>query len=493
VTQILNTGLVFDLIHVMGVISWSLPIFALTVLAYAIEYYTKFKTYWKLLLIASLAALVNSFFISYKYWTLADVGISQILAVDLLLLSGTILAGYASIKLLKFQSLTLGKTNHTIKILGFLAIAIPLLLYLSDGMSTSTLLDSIAYNLAIVFLILVFLTLAKITKIYIPRYKSLAYSSARLGSIILLLDPIQRNYAAFFGMGVTTKQIAGGMTILTHIAADILLLPSLFLILLEAKARGVHLIPGVEEEDSETPLQYRLKKGYTYLVREHSIEKSLNLLKDYVTHGYHGLCVTRAQPSSIRDDYGLYTTPILWMTKSKTDEKTIKPGNLKRLQAIIEDFIRNDGDFILLQRLDYLITQTDFDSVLAFVQDVGDKVATSDTILVVGVDTSTLTRRQQALMLQELNEVEMEQQTVLSEPLYDIVKYVHSENKRHRSPNIKAVTQEFDITKTTARKRIYELESMGLINLVKEGRSKLLELTDEGYKVIKSPVGPKER
>ena len=481
------------LTHILGVLSWSLPIIALTILAYAIEYYTKFKTYWKLLLLASLMSLSNSLFTSYKYWTLGDIPVTQMLAADLLLLSGTMLAGYASIKLLKFQNLQIGKTSTTIRVLSVAAIIIPVISYLLDGFSLASLLDTMAYNLSIIFLMLVFLTFGKISRQYVSTHKQLAYTSARLGSILLLADPIQRNYAVFSGVEVTSKQIFGSLAVFTHFFADLLLVPPLILLLMEAKARGLHLIPGGEEEKSSEPIKYRLRKGFSYLVRERENQESVHLLKDYVTHGYFGLAITRTQPSVIREDYGLHTTPILWMTKTQTDEKTVKPNDLKRLESIIKDFIRNKGDFILIQRLDYLVTQNDFDSVLSMLQDVSDVVKTSNSILVIALDTSTLTRQQQSLLIQELETLDMSEQTVLNESLFELIKFIYGENKRRRMPNIKAVTRNFDITKTTARKRVYELEAMGLVNMVKEGRSKLLELTPDGKKIIKAPVGPVER
>lgn len=488
-----SVALLPALIGMIGIIAWSLPIIVLTVLAYSIEYYTKFRTYWKLLLLASFLAILNTAFTSYTFYTTGENSLTQILFVDLLLLSGTMSAGYASFKLMNFQNLVLGKTTITIKILAVTAVIMPAIFYIFDGVGSTLLLDSIAYNLSIVFLVLVFLTIGKISREYVPRYNRISYNLARLGSIILLFDPLQRNLAVFTGMELTSKNFVGGLTVFTHLFADLLLLPAIILLIAEARARGISLIPRSEEVDDSQPLRYRLKRGYSYLVRERNIEESLEILADYVRHGYHGLCITRAAPSDIRSAFGIHTTPILWMTNTVTDEQSIKPKDMKRLSSIIEDFIRHKGDFILIQRLDYLITQNGFESVLSFIQDVGDFIATSNSLLLIALDTSTLSRQQQALLTQELEEIETKEQTILSESLFDLLSYISGENKRKRSPNIKSVTREFSITKTTARKRIYELESMGLIKIVKEGRSKLMELTEDGKKIIKSPVGPTER
>ncbi|MBD3262013.1 MAG: DUF835 domain-containing protein [Candidatus Altiarchaeales archaeon] len=480
----------YSAIKILGVLSWSLPIIALTLLAYAIEYYTKFKTYWNLFLTASLMAILAPSFTSYEHWILGEIDVTHTLAADLFLMAGTMLAGYASLKLLKFQNLKLGKTRVTIKVLLTLAIASPTIIYVIDGITISTFFDTIAYNLSIVFLIIVFLTLGKIAREYVAHHKALAYGGARLGAALLLLDPVQRNYALFAQMGITGKNIAGGLALLTHFTANLFLLPTLLLLLFEAKERGIHLIPTLEQGENHKPLKYRLKKGCAYLIREHNPDESLALLTEYVTHKFHGLCITRGSPTEIRAKYELHTTPILWMTNAETDEKTIKPRDLKRLKTILEDFLRNQGNFILLQRLDYLITQNNFNQVLTFLQDISDLVSNTDAILVVALDTTTLTRQQQALLTQELEEIELDSNITLKESLYEILLFVGGENKKRRSPNIKSVMTEFTITKATARKRLYELESLGLIRMVKDGRSKLIELSQEGENILKAKVGP---
>ena len=76
----------------------------------------------------------------------------------------------------------------------------------------------------------------------------------------------------------------------------------------------------------------------------------------------------------------------------------------------------------------------------------------------------------------------------LGEPLYSVLLYVHTENKRRKTPSFKSITKKFQITKTTARKRIYELESKGLLKIQNQGRYKFLEVTDKGKTVVSSPA-----
>jgi len=485
-------SLVTTVSNILSIVTWVFPLLSLTILSYCIEFYTRFKTRWKHFLLASALALTYPIVTSYYYWVFGDTIPQMELFASSILLIGLLIASYASLQLLTFQKISLGKTKITIQALVTASVAIPLSAGMAGIVDYPTALYLTAYNLAASAMIFVFLSIGKLTQDYIPRYQLLAYTSARVASILLTIDPILLNYIYYSSVNLGLKYGLRLVGSVIQFFALILLTVPVVMLIMEAQARGVHLIPLTEKKDKK-PMKYRLKSAYSYLIMEETPTHSTEIFTEYVTHKYHGLMFTRTQPSRIKQTYGLTTTPILWMTNAKTDEKSVKPNDLDRLVFVIKDFIRYETDcIVLLQRLDYLITENDFNTVLKFLHNLNDLIMSSKCILLVSVDPSTLTKERQAMLMQELEDLTNAEKISLGEPLYSVLLYVHTENKRRKTPSFKSITKKFQITKTTARKRIYELENKGLLKILSEGRYKFLEVTEKGRTVVGSPASIRE-
>jgi DNA-binding MarR family transcriptional regulator len=487
-SQLSGWPLVTTVTNILSFVTWGFPLLALAVLSYCIEYYTSFKTHWRLYVIATLLALIYPLGTSIDYFIHGDTVPEHMLFVNTLLLSGLLIGSYASIQLLKFQKISLGKTRHTVQILSAVGMAFPTIAAFTHKISYLVLWQLIAYNLSVCAMIFIFLAIGKLTQNYIPHYRLLAYSSARLGSILLMVDPILTNYVYIAGLSLAVKYGMRLISVLTQCFAILLLLVTVVMLILEAQARGVHLIPR-DEKRNKKPMRYRLKKGYSYLIQEELPSHSTEVFMEFVTHQHHGLMLTRVKPSRIRQSYGLATTPILWMTNAETDDKSVKPKDLDRILCIIKDFISFDTDsIILIQRLDYLITENDFNMVLKLLNNLNDLIMQSKSILIVSLDPLTLSGEKLALLMQELKDLTQSDEITLGEPLYSVLLFVYSENKHRKTPSFKSITQKFSITKTTARKRIYELEGKGLLKILKQGRYKFLEVTEKGSNIMRSPV-----
>ena len=133
-----------------------------------------------------------------------------------------------------------------------------------------------AYNLSATSMVFIFLAIGKLTQNYIPRYRLLAYSSARLGSMLLLIDPVLVNSVYYGGLNLAAKQVMRLIGVMSQSFAILLLLVTVVMLILEAQTRGVHLIPTVEKKEKK-PIKYRLKKGYSYLMLEENPTRSMEL------------------------------------------------------------------------------------------------------------------------------------------------------------------------------------------------------------------------
>lgn len=147
--------------------------------------------------------------------------------------------------------------------------------------------------------------------------------------------------------------------------------------------------------------QYELNRGYCYLVVDEDQSLAYNVFKDLVVQGNEGFCVTRSFPTKILKTYGI-KVPILWLTKEQ-GEGTLVPHNLAKLNFLIEEFIKKEGETaVILDGLEYLITHNNYEPILRFLQLLNDKIAITNSIMVLPVNPFTLDQRHLKLLEREM-------------------------------------------------------------------------------------------
>jgi CheY-like chemotaxis protein len=143
---------------------------------------------------------------------------------------------------------------------------------------------------------------------------------------------------------------------------------------------------------------YDLHKGFAYLVRETKPKKSFEVFVDQVTHNIQGLCVTRQHPSTIRKEWGIDKTPIIWLS-NQLGKVYINPTNIGILSDTIIRFVEKSGDsVVLIDGVEFLIVNNDFEKVLRMIHHVTEAVMENKSRLIVSVDPRTLSVRELALL-----------------------------------------------------------------------------------------------
>ncbi len=173
------------------------------------------------------------------------------------------------------------------------------------------------------------------------------------------------------------------------------------------KYKFLPIVPVTEDGgEIKSIVRHMLEKGHSYLVNEEKPVKSNEIFIDLVTHGVQGLYITRRNPEDIREKYGLKKTPILWLSSLKGQEKNIDPTDLLELSHTIKEFVkRTDDGVVILDGLEYLITQNNYKDVLQFIQSLNDSIVVSNSRLLVPLDPSTLDSQQLHLLRREMTVV----------------------------------------------------------------------------------------
>jgi Na+/proline symporter len=141
-----------------------------------------------------------------------------------------------------------------------------------------------------------------------------------------------------------------------------------------------------------SPYEISLIPGTTYIIAEEKPQKSLELFSELVRHGMDGLCLSRYNPATLDERYNVPADTVIWLTqKSEPGYRTVDPTNFPRLSSMITNFLgRANYPIILLEGMGYLITQSNYETVLRFVQSQRDEIALKNAIMLVHIDPLSL-------------------------------------------------------------------------------------------------------
>jgi len=111
-----------------------------------------------------------------------------------------------------------------------------------------------------------------------------------------------------------------------------------------------------------------------------------------------GLVVTREFPDSIRKNFNLQVTPIIWLTESPGDMR-IAPTSLAVLTDTIVRFMEtNPNSIVLIEGIEYMVTFNDFRKVLKQLDSLNEMAWVTNGRLLISVDPRAFDERELAML-----------------------------------------------------------------------------------------------
>jgi hypothetical protein len=158
-----------------------------------------------------------------------------------------------------------------------------------------------------------------------------------------------------------------------------------------------------------SPYEISLLPATTYVLEEEKPQKSLQLFSELVSHGMDGLCISRYNPEILGERYSVPEETVIWLTqKSEPGYKTVDPTNFPRLSGMISDFLETASyPVVILEGLGYLITQSNYETVLRFIQSQRDEIALKNAIMLVHIDPLSLDTKELHRLASELEPLEL--------------------------------------------------------------------------------------
>lgn len=235
----------------------------------------------------------------------------------------------------------------------------------------------------------------------------------------------------------------------------------------------------LEQEMRKQMMRFKIDGGNLYLIEEAAPSFALEVFEDLLEVDANGIVISRQTKKEfqggLEGDYDFY-----WLAE-KAAPGTIGP-DLDPIAEKMSEVPRRSA--ILIERLDYLITKNGFDETLSFVQTLREIAYFYNHVIILSVDPSVLTDREAALLNKETRDVIPFQKAWVPNDLFEILKFVYSDNKMGRRPSHTAVSKAIGISKPTAGKRIRQLVNSGFLMERLKGKSKILELTPDGKRLF---------
>ena len=158
--------------------------------------------------------------------------------------------------------------------------------------------------------------------------------------------------------------------------------------------------------------KYSLTAGKSYVVEESTPDISFDAFVNIISTSSSdsskrpvGLAVSRQHPDLIRKKYGLEQTPVYWLA-TRTGQEVISPTNLGILTHTLIQFVEeNPQGVILLDGLEYLVSNNDFNKVLRVIDQVNDHISQTKALMIIPVDPRAFDQKELALLERNMEKI----------------------------------------------------------------------------------------
>ncbi|MFB3763613.1 MAG: DUF835 domain-containing protein [Methanotrichaceae archaeon] len=159
-----------------------------------------------------------------------------------------------------------------------------------------------------------------------------------------------------------------------------------------------------------SPYEITLIPGTIYVIEAENPAESFKLFAEFVNHDMDGLCISRFNPDILNERYNIPTESIIWLTqKSEAGLRTVDPTNFPRLSSIISEFLEKANyPVIMIEGVGYLITQSNYETVLRFIQSQRDEIALRYAVMIVYIDPLSLDTKELHRLESELEPLKVQ-------------------------------------------------------------------------------------
>lgn len=162
----------------------------------------------------------------------------------------------------------------------------------------------------------------------------------------------------------------------------------------EAPRRGKARLEDVERE---------VQLGRSYVIEEERPENCFRLVGMVARGKDAGLVITRSNPKRVREKFGIDYRRMLWLTDRESAAEQTIPPTLERIIYVIEEFMKEGGrGGILVDGIEYLVSNNSFDAVLRFLRRLVDHVSESHHVFFLALSPETMKAQEVKILEREM-------------------------------------------------------------------------------------------
>lgn len=146
-----------------------------------------------------------------------------------------------------------------------------------------------------------------------------------------------------------------------------------------------------------------MAEGHSYLVEEDKPDAAQRMLLNKAREGYSALGIVRGHPKSLRARAGNMDVTLLWLTDRESAQEHTVPPSLERIVSIIESFVEEKKrSVILLDDIQYLVSNTNFEGVVRFLRNIVDSISERNAIFMVSLSPESLRPQERSILEREM-------------------------------------------------------------------------------------------
>ena len=226
----------------------------------------------------------------------------------------------------------------------------------------------------------------------------------------------------------------------------------------------------------------KLLVGNSYLVISKNNSSVRDLYIDLTSSGYEGMFISRSSiemTGTLSDNLNSQLF-LLSPEKIKGFETIANPDELSAM--VKEISLKNKKSIIVVDGAHYFITKFSFEKFIDALYQINDLVLKSQLIVVLRIDPSIVDESQMAIFENEFQLLPSQklEGLILDDVIYDMLKYVYEQNQSNSMVSFKKIITKSNVSYSTAAKRLDILEEKGLIFIKKQGKFRMVYVTEKG-------------
>ncbi len=226
--------------------------------------------------------------------------------------------------------------------------------------------------------------------------------------------------------------------------------------------------------------------GNSYLLSDQDAEKSFSLLMDMLDESTHGLFVSRVHSIPFEKKYAMENLHVVGIGSVANGSSCLVKSLSQLKDEIVKFFEEYENCVVLLDGAHFFFTMDSFDEFARWIFEITEFVYQKKALLFLRVDPDLIDKRQERILKNELRVPPSQdiENVKLNDDLAKILMFIRTQNENNSLVPLKKIMSEFDIVYLTAAKRIGLLEEKGLLFTRKQGKAKMIFISEKGKNVL---------